>query len=220
MSLLTPKTIVITTVPGKTQSRPITVQAPMDVDYYSEDQDGGPRKRRRLTHLSPEEKMMRRKLKNRVAAQTARDRKKALMTDLEIQVAKLMEENKRLQRENSNLKQRSSALLTENSSLKERLETDGSLVKLEEGTSGSAVSSVSLPRGHTPSSSLPVMPYVLTLCLYLAMYTKVQVPPSKLQTMMSNLYASSKLSPEEIHNLDPILQWWGRHQQNWNPSMN
>lgn len=60
MSLLTPKTIVITTVPGKTQSRPITVQAPMDVDYYSEDQDGGPRKRRRLTHLSPEEKMMRR----------------------------------------------------------------------------------------------------------------------------------------------------------------
>lgn len=60
MSLLSPKTIVITTVPGKTQSRPITVQAPMDVDYYSEDQDEGPRKRRRLTHLSPEEKMMRR----------------------------------------------------------------------------------------------------------------------------------------------------------------
>lgn len=104
-----------------------------------------------------------RKLKNRVAAQTARDRKKAMMTDLEIQVAKLMEENKRLQRENSNLKQRSSALLTENSSLKERLGTDGTLVKLEEGTSGSAVSSVSLPRGHAPSPSLPAMPYVLTL---------------------------------------------------------
>lgn len=192
----------------------------MDVDYYSEDQDGGPRKRRRLTHLSPEEKMMRRKLKNRVAAQTARDRKKAMMSDLEIQVAKLMEENKRLQRENSNLKHRSSALLTENSSLKERLGSDGSLVKLEEGTSGSAVSSVSLPRGHAPSLSLPVMPYVLTLCLYLAMYTKVQVPPSKLQTLMSNLYASSKLSQAEIPNLEPILQWWGRHQQNWNPSMN
>lgn len=104
-----------------------------------------------------------RKLKNRVAAQTARDRKKAMMSDLEIQVAKLMEENKRLQRENSNLKHRSSALLTENSSLKERLGSDGSLVKLEEGTSGSAVSSVSLPRGHAPSPSLPVMPYVLTL---------------------------------------------------------
>ena len=104
-----------------------------------------------------------RKLKNRVAAQTARDRKKAQMTDLEIQVAKLMEENKRLQRENVNLKQRSDALLTENSSLKERLGTDGSPVKMEEETSGSAASFVSLPRGHAPSPSLPVMPYVLTL---------------------------------------------------------
>lgn len=163
---------------------------------------------------------MRRKLKNRVAAQTARDRKKAQMTDLEIQVAKLMEENKRLQRENVNLKQRSNALLTENSSLKERLGTDGSLVKMEEETSGSAASFVSLPRGHAPSPSLPVMPYVLTLCLYLAMYTKVQVTPNKLQSLMSSLYASYKLSQEEIHNLDPILQWWGRHQQSWNPSMN
>jgi regulator of replication initiation timing len=85
------------------------------------------------------------------------------MSDLEIQVSKLMEENKRLQRENNKLKERSSVLLTENSSLRERLGTDGSLVKMEEETSGSAASSVSLPWGQTPSPSQPMMPYVLTL---------------------------------------------------------
>ncbi|NXC42046.1 XBP1 protein, partial [Penelope pileata] len=79
------------------------------------------RKRQRLTHLSPEEKALRRKLKNRVAAQSARDRKKARMTELEQQVAGLEEENQRLLLENQRLRERTCSLALENRELRGRL---------------------------------------------------------------------------------------------------
>merc|ERR1719414_734091 len=62
------------------------------------------RKRQKLTHLTEEEKMMRRKLKNRMAAQSARDRKKAQMDDLEKLVLRLEKQNAALMKENQSLK--------------------------------------------------------------------------------------------------------------------
>merc|ERR1712121_453876 len=62
------------------------------------------RKRQKLTHLTEEEKMMRRKLKNRMAAQSARDRKKAQMDDLEKLVLRLEKQNAALMKENQNLR--------------------------------------------------------------------------------------------------------------------
>lgn len=62
-----------------------------------------------------------RKLKNRVAAQTARDRKKALMVELEDKVAILEDENRLLKEQNVSLKQASSLLAKENASLKSQL---------------------------------------------------------------------------------------------------
>ncbi|KAG8011915.1 X-box-binding protein 1 [Nibea albiflora] len=111
-------------------SRPISVVLPSAASQASSDSDSnssaGPpiRKRQRLTHLSPEEKALRRKLKNRVAAQTARDRKKAKMGELEQQVIELELENQKLHIENRLLREKTSGLLTENEELRQRLGLD------------------------------------------------------------------------------------------------
>ncbi|GMR41674.1 hypothetical protein PMAYCL1PPCAC_11869 [Pristionchus mayeri] len=68
------------------------------------------RKRERLTALTADEKMARRKMKNRVAAQTARDRKKERTCGLEDAVKDLLDENRRLREENANLMERLSRL--------------------------------------------------------------------------------------------------------------
>ncbi|CAL9708087.1 unnamed protein product [Knipowitschia caucasica] len=111
-------------------SRPISVVIPSAASQASSDSDSnasvGPpvRKRQRLTHLSPEEKALRRKLKNRVAAQTARDRKKAKMGELEQQVLEMELENQKLHIENRLLREKTTGLITENAELRQRLGLD------------------------------------------------------------------------------------------------
>ncbi|KAI6214607.1 BZIP domain-containing protein [Aphelenchoides besseyi] len=63
-----------------------------------------PRRRERLTHLSQEEKLNRRKMKNREAAQNARDRKKEQSRHLEDTVRELVMQNKQLRAENARLR--------------------------------------------------------------------------------------------------------------------
>jgi len=63
-----------------------------------------------------------RKLKNRVAAQTARDRKKQRMTELEEALANLQAKNAKLTAENEALRKSSSDIVQENDRLKQCLE--------------------------------------------------------------------------------------------------
>jgi hypothetical protein len=78
----------------------------------ADERDDAPvRKRERLTHLSPEEKMWRRKMKNRIAAQTARDRKKARMDNIEDAVQKLERQNRTLAAENAQLRKQNEQLM-------------------------------------------------------------------------------------------------------------
>uniref|UniRef100_A0AC34Q5W3 BZIP domain-containing protein n=1 Tax=Panagrolaimus sp. JU765 TaxID=591449 RepID=A0AC34Q5W3_9BILA len=59
-------------------------------------QSSGPRKRQNLNHLSAEERQQRRMMMNRIAAQTARDRKKARSEKLEDAVKQLIAETRYL----------------------------------------------------------------------------------------------------------------------------
>lgn len=79
------------------------------------------RKREKLDHLSNEEKILRRKMKNRISAQSARDRKKMKMNDLQDQLAALSEERVQMLKENELLKKRMKVLEKENNDLKNRL---------------------------------------------------------------------------------------------------
>lgn len=111
------------------------------------------RKRQRLTHLSPEEKAMRRKLKNRVAAQTARDRKKARMSELEDQVSEMESENQKLQIENRLLHEKTHSLMTENQELRQRLGMEALDTEKEKVLLQARVDEMSLAAGSAESAA-------------------------------------------------------------------
>merc|ERR1712045_603122 len=73
-------------------------------EEQEEDDEGAPmRKRANLDHLSPEERLQRRKLKNRVAAQNARDKKKAQTEEMEKMIEEIRMEKQKLVDENARL---------------------------------------------------------------------------------------------------------------------
>ncbi|EDS45735.1 conserved hypothetical protein [Culex quinquefasciatus] len=67
-------------------------------------------KKRRLDHLTWEEKLQRKKLKNRVAAQTSRDRKKAKMEDMEKTIQEQSDQISELQSKCDSLAQEKDAI--------------------------------------------------------------------------------------------------------------
>ncbi|KAJ6645981.1 X-box-binding protein 1, partial [Pseudolycoriella hygida] len=79
-------------------------------------------KKRRLDHLTWEEKFQRKKLKNRVAAQTSRDRKKAKMDDMERTIKEITDENKSLKETCNLLQSEKDELTARNEELERQME--------------------------------------------------------------------------------------------------
>merc|ERR1719461_1634686 len=119
------------------------------------------RKRANLDHLTPEEKMMRRKLKNRVAAQNARDKKRVKMDDMEEKIKRLEQQNKMVMEKQQDLIALSQRLMKENEILSgnssQNIEAT-SFIKIEPDTDLSQnhvlcvppLSPESLPRSPSP----------------------------------------------------------------------
>uniref|UniRef100_A0A8C2MKM5 X-box-binding protein 1 n=1 Tax=Cricetulus griseus TaxID=10029 RepID=A0A8C2MKM5_CRIGR len=204
------------------------------------------RKRQRLTHLSPEEKALRRKLKNRVAAQTARDRKKARMSELEQQVVDLEEENQKLLLENQLLREKTHGLVIENQELRTRLgmdvltteeapetESKGNGVRPVAGSAESAALRLRAPLQQVQAQLSPpqnIFPWILTLLTlqtpslisFWAFWTSwtlscfSNVHPQSLPIWRNSQRSTQDLVPYQ----PPFLCQWGPHQPSWKPLMN
>lgn len=79
-------------------------------------------KKRRLDHLTWEEKLQRKKLKNRVAAQTSRDRKKAKMEEMEFTIQQQTDQISELQMKCDTLQSEKEAIYSKYLDLESRFE--------------------------------------------------------------------------------------------------
>ncbi|XP_074828362.1 X-box-binding protein 1 [Natator depressus] len=235
---------------GAAASRPLSVALPAGGPRSPSPEPQPPaRKRQRLTHLSPEEKALRRKLKNRVAAQSARDRKKARMSELEQQVLELEQENQNLLLENQLLREKTQGLAVQNQELRYRLGLDALEERAPEVVMESQVDEIRMVTGSAESAALrlrvPLQQVqaqqspLLTVSTWMLMALTLQTLSliscwafwtAWTQTCSSGMVIQShrawkswrkkSVEKNQIPYQPPPLPLWGPHQPSWRPLMN
>lgn len=130
---------IIITVPKYVAISPGPIQRVLEpavaTDFcYKDDNSKG--RKRRLDHLTWDEKIQRKKLKNRVAAQTSRDRKKAKMDEMEITIKLLSQKTDVLKNKCDSLQAINESLLSRNHDLEKQLEQlQGQMKELQNNSS-------------------------------------------------------------------------------------
>jgi len=218
-----------------------------EVIFDDEVKSNGPvRKRQRLDHLSFEQKLLRRKLKNRVAAQSARDKKKAKMDELEIVVKSLERRQTHLADQNKLLHKSVAELQAENKELKEELKkrlTAPACVACSKRKVADDVNStttspaspsisrdkvVSTPIRSAESINVPqqkeqAVRMALFLIMHGAMWAWTVTGILCLMPIAYHYSTNSKLNCSALTaNSLPVKKkfpdkWWGHHQKAWNP---
>uniref|UniRef100_A0A287CY10 X-box-binding protein 1 n=1 Tax=Ictidomys tridecemlineatus TaxID=43179 RepID=A0A287CY10_ICTTR len=182
-----------------------------------------------------------RKLKNRVAAQTARDRKKARMSELEQQVVDLEEENQKLLLENQLLREKTHGLVIENQELRLRLGMDALVAEEETEAKGNGVRPVA---GSAESAALRLRaplqqvqaqlssPQNISLWILTALtlqtlsliscwaFWTTWTPSCSSNVLPQSLPAwrsyQRSIQKDLVPYQPPFLCQWGRHQPSWN----
>uniref|UniRef100_A0A8D0E707 X-box-binding protein 1 n=1 Tax=Salvator merianae TaxID=96440 RepID=A0A8D0E707_SALMN len=193
-----------------------------------------------LTPLSPL-----RKLKNRVAAQSARDRKKARLGELERQAVELEAENQKLLAENEALRDRTRSLVRENRQLRLRLglpqkKPASLLVGAATGSAESAALRLRVPlqqgqAQQSPASPGPapasawIMQTALTLqtlsliCCWAFWTAWIQTCSCTTALQESPVWRTCGRRPmqeKQIPYQPPPVVLWGPHHPSWRPLMN
>ncbi|XP_063217414.1 X-box-binding protein 1 [Bacillus rossius redtenbacheri] len=153
------------------------------------------------------------KLKNRVAAQSSRDRKKARMDELEIEVKELNQKYEELLARNEELEAQNRRL-QEGARPRPRTRDVGC-----GPSSGPAASPADpLPRGQGPQPAAGPRAVALLLTCWLASRTC-----SRTWTMTTSTSWPGACSATQTSRWMPAAKqqfrsrWWGRHQKCWNP---
>ncbi|XP_046390593.1 X-box-binding protein 1 [Ischnura elegans] len=157
-----------------------------------------------------EDKTLRKKLKNRMAAQTSRDRKKARMEELERAVKELQQNNTLLNQTCDRLKTEVASLKEENVVLKQKLRLQENVQPIEPA--------VFINDPLQKGQGFVLLMYLCLLSYFLTApkntYRKLRnLPPKSLEVKVQAL--AEKWIPSQC----TAQVKWGRHQRSWNPEI-